>query len=126
MNPNFRRSLLLAALAATMAGCATTGEGPAALSGSDLPYSAADYDRIRKIDVHVHANIYDPSFLALARDNRFQVLSINVDYPDFPSLDTQADVAHRYFADDPGLFQFATTFSMDLKNSDALTECRKR
>lgn len=113
MNPNFRRSLLLAALAATVAGCVTTGKGPAALSGSDLPYSAADYDRIRKIDVHVHANMYDPSFLALARENHFQVLSINVDYPDFPSLDTQADVAHRYFADDAGLFQFATTFSMD-------------
>jgi len=57
--------------------------------------------------------MYDPSFLALVRDNGFQVLSINVDYPDFPTLDTQADVAHRYFADDPAHFQFTTTFSMD-------------
>ncbi len=113
-NPNMKQSLVLAALSAVLAGCAATdGTPPAALSTAEAYYTQADFDRVPKIDVHVHANMYDPSFLALVRDNGFQVLSINVDYPDFPTLDTQADVAHRYFADDPAHFQFTTTFSMD-------------
>lgn len=113
-NPDLKQPLLLAALSITLAGCAPAAKGPsAALSGPDIPYTQADFGRIPKIDAHVHANMYDPSFLALVRDNGFQVLSINVDYPDFPSLDGQAEVAHRYFAEDAGLFQFTTTFSMD-------------
>lgn len=113
-NPHVKQSLVLTALSAVLAGCAATDSGtPASLSRADAHYTQADFDRVPKIDVHVHTNMYDPSFLALVRDNGFQVLSINVDYPDFPSLETQADVAHRYYADDPAHFQFATTFSMD-------------
>ena len=112
--PSLKHSLVLAALSATLGACTAVGSSrPEALSSVDTHYTQADFDRVPKVDVHVHANMYDPSFLTLVRDNGFQVLSINVDYPDFPSLDTQAEVAHRYFADDPGHFQFTTTFSMD-------------
>ena len=109
-----KRALLLGALSSSLAGCVTGGgDGHSSLNPSDLPYTQADFDTVPKIDAHVHANMYDPSFLALLRDTGFQALSINVDYPDFPSLDQQAAAAHRYHAQDPGVFQFTTTFSMD-------------
>lgn len=75
-------------------------------------YSAADFAAIHKIDVHVHANSDDRSFLALAVADGFEILSINVDYPDFPSLQAQAQIAHTLQAADPAHFHFATTFSM--------------
>ena len=47
-------------------------------------YTEADFARVAKFDSHFHANVEDPRFLALAKRDRFEVLSINVDYPDFP------------------------------------------
>ena len=75
-------------------------------------YSMADFARVHKIDAHVHDNVTDDTFLALARKDNFELVSINVDYPDFPSLAEQARVAHALLARDKAHFHFATAFSM--------------
>jgi hypothetical protein len=83
---------------------------PAAQAGSN--YTEADFTRVRKLDAHVHANTDDHAFLDIARKDGFELLSINVDYPDFPTLAEQARVVHALQAADPKHFHFATTFSM--------------
>jgi len=75
-------------------------------------YTAADFEHVRKLDSHVHANTEDHHFLDIARRDGFELLSINVDYPDFPKLAVQARVAHELQAEDPQHFHFLTTFSM--------------
>ncbi|MEO6799624.1 MAG: amidohydrolase family protein [Rhodanobacter sp.] len=75
-------------------------------------YSVADYARVERCDAHVHANTSDPGFLEQARDDGFELLSINVDYPDFPSLSLQHAVVVALAAKDPTRFHWATTFSM--------------
>lgn len=75
-------------------------------------YTAADFAQVRKFDAHVHANTDDRRFLDIAAKDGFEILSINVDYPDFPSMDRQAQVAHQLRAAEPRRFHFATTFSM--------------
>ena len=75
-------------------------------------YTIVDFTRLHKIDAHVHANSDDRVFLNLAIKDGFELLSINVDYPDFPALEQQAQIAHKLRADDPGHFHYATTFSM--------------
>lgn len=75
-------------------------------------YRAADFSRVAKFDAHVHANADDRVFLDIAAKDGFELLSINVDYPDFPPLGLQAQVAHKLLAADPQRFHFATTFSM--------------
>jgi len=75
-------------------------------------YTVADFTRVRKFDAHVHANTDGDDFLNVARRDNFELLSINVDYPDFPPLAEQARVAHALQAADPLRFHFATTFSM--------------
>jgi hypothetical protein len=84
----------------------------AAAAQGEQTYTVADFERVRKFDAHVHANTDDRAFLEIARKDGFEILSINVDYPDFPPLDLQARVAHRLQAADPLHFHFATTFSM--------------
>ncbi len=81
-------------------------------AGAETPYSMADFARVPKIDSHVHDNVADDTFLALARKNNFELLSINVDYPDFPSLSDQATVAHALRARDKLHFHFTTAFAM--------------
>jgi len=75
-------------------------------------YADADFAQVRKFDAHVHANVEDDVFLKVARQDGFEILSINVDYPDFPPLNVQARIAHALQAADPEHFHFATTFSM--------------
>lgn len=76
------------------------------------PYSMADFARVRKYDAHVHANNQDPAFLEQAGADGFELLSINVDYPAFPSVELQHDAAVALAERDPERFHWATTFSM--------------
>ena len=84
----------------------------AGMARAGQQYTDADFVRVRKFDAHVHANTDDELFLDIARKDGFEILSINVDYPDFPSLAVQAAVAHKLQAADPRHFHFVTTFSM--------------
>jgi predicted TIM-barrel fold metal-dependent hydrolase len=85
-------------------------------------YSEADFANVAKFDAHVHANVNDPRFLEAARRDGFELLSINVDYPDFPPLADQAAIAHQMRAADPRLFRFATAFSMEGFGTPGWTE----
>jgi predicted TIM-barrel fold metal-dependent hydrolase len=85
-------------------------------------YSEADFAKVAKFDAHVHANVEDPRFLEIARRDRFELLSINVDYPDFPPLAEQAKIAQQMRAADSRTFHFATTFSMEGFGTPGWTE----
>jgi len=76
------------------------------------PYGLADFATVRKFDAHVHVNVTDSAFLDQAIADNFEILSINVDYPVFPSIRDQADVAHHFSGLDPEHFHYAATFSM--------------
>jgi predicted TIM-barrel fold metal-dependent hydrolase len=75
-------------------------------------YSEGDFVRVAKFDAHVHDNVDRDAFLDIARKDNFELLSINVDYPDFPPLPLQAEAALRHRGEDPQRFHFATAFSM--------------
>lgn len=109
MSFNARRSCAMAIplfVCATLAAC-TTPDAPEAGT-----YAASDFATVRKIDAHVHVNAADDAFLDQAAADNFEILSINVDYPAFPSISDQAEVAHHYVEANPERFHYATTFSM--------------
>lgn len=89
-----------------LAGCAGTVATP------ESHYAREDFATVRKFDAHVHANVAAPEILDLARADGFELLSINVDYPDFPSLAEQQAAALALQRLDPVRLHFATTFSM--------------
>lgn len=97
---------ILLCLGWTAGACAGTQEEAA------TTYSAGDFAHVRKFDAHVHDNVNDHRFLDVAQQDGFELLSINVDYPDFPDLASQARVAHALQAADPRRFHYLTTFSM--------------
>src|SRR6187549_1994840 len=72
-----------------------TTPGPAAAAAPAPPahYSMEDFAGARKFDAHVHVNVTDPAFLEQARDDGFELMAINVDYPDFPKLADQRAAA---------------------------------
>jgi predicted TIM-barrel fold metal-dependent hydrolase len=89
-----------------VAGLAQVAMGSAQAAAAT--YTADDFAAVPKFDAHVHANSDDHVFLDVATKDGFEILSIN----DFPKLQTQAQIAHKLAASDPGRFHFATTFSM--------------
>jgi hypothetical protein len=82
------------------------------VAGAPDTYTLADFARLRKFDSHVHINVPDPAFVEQARADNFELLTINVDYPDFPKLADQRAAALVQIKLDPARVHWATTFSM--------------
>jgi predicted TIM-barrel fold metal-dependent hydrolase len=85
--------------------------GAAVAAAADSYYALADFDHVDKIDAHVHLHGNAGQFMARAIRDDFRLLTINVEYPDFPALADQEaaalDLRRRY----PGRVAFVTTFS---------------
>ena len=105
---HYRRLLHALAAPAVLLACAPK-PAPAA---PEAAYTTADFAKVRKFDAHVHVNVQDPAFVDQAAADNFELLSINVDYPAFPSIDLQAQAAHHFSKADPQRFHYAATFSM--------------
>lgn len=75
-------------------------------------YSMADFASVKKFDAHVHINVLEPAFREQARADGFELMAINVDYPDFPKLADQRAAALAQKQADPERVHWATTFSM--------------
>lgn len=95
-------ALLLLVLCGAAAQCA---------AGSGY-YGGDDFARVEKIDAHVHVHGPADHLMAQAARDGFRLLTINVDYPDFPPLARQradaVSLRERY----PGRVAFAATFSV--------------
>ena len=81
---------------------------------SGAPRSSAenDFESLEKIDVHVHINSPDTALLDQAAADHFRLLTINVDYPDFPALADQSRIAKALVAAHPERVAYSAAFSM--------------
>ena len=75
-------------------------------------YSMDDFKTARKLDAHVHINVLDSVFRDQAREDGFELVAINVDYPDFPKLADQHAASLAQLKAEPARVHWATTFSM--------------
>jgi hypothetical protein len=83
-----------------------------AFKAAAASYSIDDFKGLDKIDVHVHINSADNALIDQARADGFRLLTINVDYPDFPPLAEQLQIAEAHAAENPATVAFAASFSM--------------
>jgi len=100
------------ATGATAAGATAPGATSAGGSAGDY-YTLADFARVDKIDAHVHLHGRAERFMAQAMADRFRVLTINVDSPDFPPIPEQQQTAVALRQRYPGWVAFAATFSAE-------------
>ncbi len=84
----------------------------AACSTVPRSYTVADFASVEKVDIHVHINSTDSALIDQAAVDHFRLLTINVDYPDFPPLADQRRIAQAQVASHPALVAYAATFSM--------------
>ena len=117
--------LLAAALAAAALSAAAFAAAPARAAG-EARYTMADFAKVPKIDAHVHLHNADPAFVDAARRLGFQVLTINVDYPDFPPLDEQQRVAVALRQARPAAVAWAVSFSSDTSDRPGWLDATKQ
>jgi len=86
------------------------------MCASESFYKLTDFHSVSKIDAHVHVNTKNSTFVELAKKNNFKLISINVDYPDFPPIDEQLDISIEIRKKNSASLAFATTFSMNKWN----------
>jgi predicted TIM-barrel fold metal-dependent hydrolase len=76
-------------------------------------YGLEDFSRVAKIDAHMHVHGSADRLMAQAVADNFRILTIDVDYPDYPPIREQqrdaVSLRQRY----PGRVAFATTFSVE-------------
>lgn len=84
----------------------------AACSTVPRSFTADDFASVDKVDVHVHINSPGSALLDQAAADHFRLLTINVDYPDFPPLAEQSRIAQALVASHPAELAYAATFSM--------------
>jgi hypothetical protein len=75
-------------------------------------YDLDDFYRVEKIDAHLHINHDLPEFMEEARKTNFKLLTVNADYPGFPPLETQEQIALAAMRSAPDMIAFAATFYM--------------
>jgi predicted TIM-barrel fold metal-dependent hydrolase len=80
--------------------------------GTSDNYSLDDFRKVKKIDAHVHDNADSSTFVGVAADNGFRILSVNVDYPDFPPMEAQQRTAEAHCRAYPNTFAYAATVSV--------------
>lgn len=91
---------------------ATLSIGTCAVA-TESEYSLADFASVAKIDAHVHLHGTADQFMQLAIRDNFRILTINVDYPDFPPIPDQQSAAVSLLQRYPGRVAFAGAFSVD-------------
>lgn len=80
-------------------------------------YTVADFKSVAKRDTHVHINTADSSFIQQAKDDNFDVITINVDAPGYPTIDEQQAIAVADLSEFPGRVAFAATISVQNFNA---------
>lgn len=71
------------------------------------------YYSFEKIDAHVHHNLNRTALLEAARQEKFKMLTINTDIPDFIDIEKQRNVAIKSASNVPGMLNFITTFTTE-------------
>jgi hypothetical protein len=84
----------------------------AACSTAPRPFTVDDFASMEKIDIHVHINSGESALIDQAEADHFRLLTINVDYPDFPPLADQRRIAQAQTAKNPAVVAYAAAFSM--------------
>jgi predicted TIM-barrel fold metal-dependent hydrolase len=76
-------------------------------------YTMQDFSTVKKYDAHVHLNIYDTTFIKQAKDDGFQLITVNVNTAYYPSVEAQRKVALELVKDFPDRLHYSTAFDLD-------------
>lgn len=105
-----RRAVLRSAVLALAATSVAWAAEPAPAQKAAASYTLPDFAKVPKVDIHMHLHGQLPGFIRRAQQDNFRLLTINVDYADFPAIDEQQRDAVRMARDYPRQVAWVATF----------------
>jgi hypothetical protein len=75
-------------------------------------YTVDDFASVKKIDTHTHLNANNAAISEQAKADNFTLLAVNVDVPDYPTLQEQRSFAHEQMKAVPNTVSFLTAFTL--------------
>ncbi len=105
-----RRRSCLGALVAVVLALAAVAQAHEAI---ERHYRSEDFSRVAKIDAHMHVHGVAEQLMRQAVADDFRILTIDVDYPDYPPLSEQQRDAVALRQRYPGRVAFVATFSVE-------------
>jgi hypothetical protein len=82
------------------------------LSCSSDHYTVDDFQKVKKIDTHMHLNAEHVALTEQAAEDNFKLLTVNVDVSSYPSLDDQERYALHQIKQFPDRVNFLTAFTL--------------
>jgi len=76
-------------------------------------YKIDDYNKVEKLDVHVHVWTDKNHLVNLAKENNFKLVSVMVDHQDSAELRKQYEYSIYQAKKNPEMFRFVTAFPME-------------
>jgi hypothetical protein len=76
-------------------------------------YSMEDFNKITKVDTHIHLNSEDPALIELAKEDNFILLTVNVDSHSGTSIDEQERIARALTKKYPQQVQYVSTIELN-------------
>jgi Amidohydrolase len=76
-------------------------------------YSMEDFASVEKIDTHIHINSESTAFADQAKADRFLLLDVSVDVPDYPNVLEQQRLALLQIKQNPKQVKYLTAFSLN-------------
>ena len=82
-------------------------------------YTEEDFQKVKKIDAHIHLSEPVGAMSNLAKDQNFQLITINVDFTDTLSdIISQEEIAQRDMEKNPGVVHYMGTFTVENYDED--------
>lgn len=75
-------------------------------------YSMDDFSSVEKIDTHIHILTESTAFAEQARDDKFSMLNVSVDVPDYPGVLEQQRLSLFQIKQNPDRIQYLTAFDL--------------
>ena len=72
-----------------------------------------EFKSLKKIDAHLHFNTQNDHILSAAKKNNFELITVNVDFPEFGSVEQQFFMANKLHQKAEERVFFIASFSMD-------------
>lgn len=83
-------------------------------TGCSNYYGIEDFEKVKKIDAHVHINAMNPYLLEQAREDNFKLLTINTDVPYYGiTVKEQFQIAKQLQKEHPDAVSFISTFELE-------------
>ena len=105
-------NLCLLVPAVVLQSCSPSGNTNSEDANSEF-YTMDDFKKVEKYDTHVHINSFDTTFVELAKEDNFRLLTINVNTSIYPPVREQQEIAAKMVKAYPDDLAWATAFNFD-------------